>query len=121
MLPEILVVDSDVALVALLLQLLQPSGYAVTVCRRFEDAVVLLKSQEFHAVVTAYHLGAHNGLHVILRARAERPAVLGVVMSPTADPVLSAEASALGAVCLVAPWSDSTELLHLLQAGIQPA
>jgi CheY-like chemotaxis protein len=118
MLPQILVVDSNGALAELLLQLLQSAGYAVIVAETFTDAVVRLKANEFHAVVTAHHLGAHNGLHVLLRARAERPALLGVVTSPDDDPLLRAEASALGAVCVVAPWSNSTELVRLLHSAI---
>jgi CheY-like chemotaxis protein len=121
MLPHILIVDSDGAQLALLLEVLESGGYTVTASRNFEDAVVRLKSGEFHAVVTAHHLAAHNGLHLILRGRAERPTILGVVTCQIADPVLNAEANALGAICVVAPWGDATELMRLLQPGIQPA
>jgi DNA-binding response OmpR family regulator len=121
MLPHVLLVDADGALVGLQSQLLQSAGYAVTLSASFEEAGARLKEQEFHAVVAAHHLGKHNGLHLILRARARRPAVLAVITSPVADPVLIAEAGALGAACVVAPWVDPSELLRLLQAGAQPA
>jgi len=112
--PQILVVDADRAALALLVSPLKMAGFAVTMADDFEDAVGLLKGHGFHAVVTAHRLGAHNGLHLVLRARSERPEVIIIVTSPKSDPVLDSEASAFGAQCVVAPWNDPAPLVQLL-------
>ena len=80
----------------------------------------MLRGHAFHAVVTAHRLGSHNGLHLVLRARVDRPAVLAVVTSTVRDPHLEAEAGVFGAVCLVAPWQDAARLLEVLRAARQP-
>ena len=117
MLPQILLVESNGTLMALLLGLLHASGYAVTLAGGFDDAATRVKEGDFHALVTAHHLGTHNGLHLIVRARAQHPLIRCVVTSPIADGVLEAEASGLGAMCVIAPWRDGTQLLKILAPG----
>lgn len=98
------------------------AGFAATLASSFEDALALLKSQSFHAIVTAHHLDAHNGLHLVLRARSERPDVIAIVTTPDPDPVLDRETSAFGAVSVVAPWQDAAALIKVLKAsGVQPS
>jgi DNA-binding response OmpR family regulator len=119
---RILLVETDSAVVAQLLAALQTEGYAVTVSDSFEAAVAVLRTQTFHAVLAAHHLGAHNGLHLIVRARFDRPDVMGIVMSPAPDAVLDGEANALGALSVASPWKAPAGLLLLLHpAGSQPA
>ena len=117
---EILVVDSDRDALAAMTAALKTAGYQPTLADDFEDATALLKSHTFEVVLTAHRLGAHNGLHLVLRARAERPAVVTVVTTATPDPVLAAEASAFGALCVVAPWDHPADLLATL-ARVQDA
>ena len=90
------------------------SGHLATVTDDFQEATALLTTGVFAALITAHVLGAHDGLHLILRARAGRPAVAVVVTLPRPDPVVEAEATALGAVCVVEPWDDSADLLEAL-------
>jgi DNA-binding response OmpR family regulator len=111
---EILIVDTDRDALAAMATALKAAGYQPTLAADFEDATALLKSHTFEVVLTAHRLGAHNGLHLVLRARAERSTVGVVVSTTTPDPVLEAEANAFGAVCLVAPWNDPGELLSTL-------
>jgi DNA-binding NtrC family response regulator len=117
MLTQILLVEPNGALMALLLGLLHGSGYSVTLSGGFKDAAARVKADDFHALVTAHRLGAHNGLHLIVRARGQRPLMRCVVTSPVPDPVLEAEASRLGALSVVAPWNDGAELLKILAPG----
>jgi ActR/RegA family two-component response regulator len=117
--PPLLLVDLDPALLATMAGQLEPAGFSVVIVRSFEQAMARLKTTRFHAVVTAHHLGAHNGLHLILRARMERPELLAIVTSTVADPVLDAEASAFGALSVVAPWDNPEKLLEQLRSRIQ--
>jgi DNA-binding NtrC family response regulator len=113
---EILIVDTDRDALAAMATALQAAGYRPTLADDFEDATALLKSHTFEVLLTAHRLGAHNGLHLVLRARAERSMVGAMVTTTTADPVLEAEANAFGALCLVAPWQRPDQLLSALSS-----
>ena len=119
---EILVVDTDRDALAAMATALQAAGYEPTLADDFEDATALLKSHTFDVMLTAHRLGAHNGLHLVLRARAERPTVGTVVSTTTPDPVLEVEANSFGALCVVAPWNHPADLLSTLSrlADAQP-
>jgi DNA-binding response OmpR family regulator len=119
---QILLVNPELSLAAPLGPLLSSSGFEVTLAADFDQASSVLRGHTFHALVTAHRLGSHNGLHLVLRARVDRPGVVAVVTSTVPDPQLEAEAAVFGAVCLVAPWHDAARLLEVLRApGIQPA
>jgi ActR/RegA family two-component response regulator len=47
-------------------------------------------------LVTGLQLGPYNGLHLLVRGRADRPRLHGVIVGP-ADPIVEREARALGA------------------------
>jgi CheY-like chemotaxis protein len=115
MMPQILLVNPDRPLAESLVPLLSSCGFEVTLAADFNEAAGVLRGHAFEAVVTAHRLGAHNGLHLVLRARVDRPFVLAVVTSDVRDPQLEAEAGLFGAVCLVAPWYDAARLLEVLQ------
>lgn len=95
---EILVVDPDRHALAALATALRAAGYQPTLADDFEAATALLKSHAFEVVLTAHRLGTHNGLHLVVRARAERSTVGAVVSTIAPDPVLEAEARAFGAL-----------------------
>ena len=115
-----LVVDTDRAILALLSSALESLGFAVTAVPEFDQAVELLKDHAFTGLVVAHRLGAHNGLHLVLRARHDRPAMTVIVTTPADDPILQEEAAAFGAVCLVAPWNDPSTLALALRSSVQP-
>jgi ActR/RegA family two-component response regulator len=102
--------------------LLSTAGFVATIAATFEDATALLKVSRFTFLLTAHRLGAHNGLHLVLRARAAGSAG-AVVTTAVADPVLDAEAAALGAVTVSAPWDNATALFAALDRAkdVQPA
>lgn len=110
----ILLVDTDRDALAAMATTLRAAGYQATLADDFEDATALLKSHTFDVMLTAHRLGAHNGLHLVLRARAERSTVVTIVSTTTADPVLEAEANAFGALCVIAPWKEPADLLSAL-------
>jgi DNA-binding response OmpR family regulator len=119
---QILLVNPEPSFADALAPLLTSNGFEVTRAADFREAAGALRGHTFDALVTAHRLGAHNGLHLVLRARVERPAVLTVVTSTLPDPQLEAEASAFGTVCVVAPWEDTGRLLDVLrEAAPHPA
>ena len=110
----VLVVDPDRDVLAAVAASLKSSGYDPTLTDDFEDATALLKAGGFTMLITAERLGAHNGLHLVLRARASRPTMGAVVTILRPDPVVEAEATIFGAACVAAPWEHPAELLAAL-------
>ena len=96
MVRRIVIVDEDAALVAELAAMLRLEGAAAETASTFRDAVRLLDTSPAAVLVTGLQLGPYNGLHLLVRGRADRPALHGVVVGP-ADPVVEREARALGA------------------------
>ena len=114
--PEVLLVEPDHAILDRLINPIQAAGFDVVHAAEFFDAVDLLRSRPFVAVVTAHRLGAHNGLHVVLRARRLRPGITTIVTCAKEDSVLCREAIMFGAKAFVAPWDNPAELLLALVA-----
>ena len=110
----VLLVNPDRDNLAIMAASLRASGYDPTVTDDFEDATALLKAGGFAMLITAERLGAHNGLHLVLRARANRPTVSAVVTILQPDTVVEAEATIFGAVCVVSPWEHPDALLTAL-------
>jgi DNA-binding response OmpR family regulator len=119
---SVLVVNPDRDHLAIMAASLKASGYDPTLTDDFEDATALLKAGGFAILVTAERLGAHNGLHLVLRARATHPTAGAVVTMSKPDRVLEAEASLFGAICVVAPWDHPVALVAALvsAASVQP-
>jgi ActR/RegA family two-component response regulator len=120
---QVLLVDTDGRALNLMAAALRDAGYAPTVAATWEDASALLKVQHFPFLVTAHRLGAHNGLHLVLRARADAAGVATIVTTPASDPVLEREAASFGALTLVAPWEHGADLVTALERvkSIQPS
>jgi ActR/RegA family two-component response regulator len=112
--PEVLLVEPDHAILDRLINPIQAAGFDVVHADAFFDAVELLRARPFVAVVTAHRLGAHNGLHVVLRARREQPRIITVVTCPADDDVLCREAASFGAKAVIAPWENPIPLLEAL-------
>jgi ActR/RegA family two-component response regulator len=111
---QVLVVDSDREALAIMAASLEASGFAPTLADDFEVATAQLRTGSFPYLITAERLGAHNGLHLVLRAKANRAAIGAVVTTTKADPVLEAEAGMFGALCVIAPWDHPTDLIAAL-------
>lgn len=107
----VLLVNPDRDSLASMAATLKASGYAPTLADDFEDAMALLMAGGFTMLITAERIGAHNGLHLVLRARASRPAMAAVVTILRPDPVVEAEATIFGAACVAAPWDHPGDLL----------
>ena len=119
---RVLVVETDQAILARIAAALESNGFVVTAVAGFEQAIRLLSNNTYQGLVTAHRLDSHNGLHLVLRARHQRPETIAVLTCAVPDPLLQQEAASFGAVCLVAPWNDLSILCSALRAaGIEPA
>jgi two-component system OmpR family response regulator len=106
----ILVVDTDTAALAELVELLRDAGYKATGAPTFESARQLLETAVFDLLMTDVRLMAHNGLHLVVRGRVLQRAPTAIVLSSVPDSVDETEARRLGASYLARPVDPDTLL-----------
>ena len=109
---RVLVVDDDPSLSALITEWLTAAGYAVENALDFATAKVRLSARQDILIVDV-RLAAFNGLQLAILARSDDATMRIVVMTGWDDPVLRAEATAIGAVFLPKPF-DEQELLRVV-------
>jgi len=114
---SVLVVDSDPADLSDTARLLTSAGYRVATAAAFDEAKQLLANQSPDLLITGLRLGPYNGLHLILRSRADHPAMAAIVTSRYADPVLEAEAHRHNAGYLLRPLDDG-DFLHAISRSL---
>lgn len=113
MVSRILVVDSNVQASAATEQLLGEAGYTHATAHSFEDAVRRVSTERPDLVVTAVRLGQFNGMHLVVRWRADDPDLPIVVIGEAADRALAAEAAKYGVHFLSKP-TDPRQFLKLV-------
>jgi CheY-like chemotaxis protein len=106
----ILVVDTDNAALASLVDLLRGAGYKATGAATFETARQLLETALFDLLITDVRLMAHNGLHLVVRCRVLHRAPTAIVLSSVPNAFDEAEAGRLGASYLAKPVDPKTLL-----------
>ena len=77
--------------------------FQVTIANTFTNAKDRLNTRLPELLVADIRLGEYNGLHLVLRAKSLRPDIAAIVTSDVSDPVLQADAEALGATFVVKP------------------
>jgi DNA-binding response OmpR family regulator len=102
---QILVVNNDGARLTHVLNVLNAAGYRASGASTFEEATRALAARSPDLVIADERLGAYNGLHVILRARADHPDVSAIVTTPVRNRALEADARSLNVQCLIKPQS----------------
>jgi CheY-like chemotaxis protein len=95
------VVWSDHGNRATLVEALDALGVVVAVADDYPRGREQVAIMEPDVLITELRLGAYNGLHLVLRAKIERPATTAIVLTRTPDPVLQLEATQLDATLLV--------------------
>lgn len=101
--PTVLVVDPDRLARAELLGWLRDAGYGIQEAATFEEARLLLQTVPLDVLVAGLRLGAFNGLHLIISARAAHPELRAVLVTASEDAALAIEAERTEAACLVKP------------------
>jgi DNA-binding response OmpR family regulator len=104
---RIFVVSSDNADLTAMLGVLANAGYSATGATTFEEAQRRVVSESPDLVIADERLGAFNGLHVLLTARAERPNTWAIVTTPVENRGLEADARSLNVQCMVKPRTAS--------------
>jgi DNA-binding response OmpR family regulator len=100
---QILVVSNDGVGLAAMLSVLDHAGHQARCASTFEDATRLLDQGSPDFVIADGRLGAFNGLHVIMRARAAHPETGAIVTTSITDRGLEADARSLNVECMVKP------------------
>jgi DNA-binding NtrC family response regulator len=85
-------------------QVLKSAGHLVTRAFGFEEAKRWLQFSPPDLLMTDVRLGAYNGLHLVLRARAQHPEMPAIVVDADHDPVLEREAGEAGATYVAKPF-----------------
>jgi len=100
---QILVVSADGDALYATLNVLRSAGYSPTGASSFEDARATLADRSPDLVIADERLGAFNGLHVIMTARAEHPGMSAIVTTPAKNQGLEADARSLNVLCMIKP------------------
>ena len=112
--PAILVVDGDLDGRMKSSRLLRQQAYDVSSVGTFQEAIEILSlGSPPHLLITELRLGAFNGLHLVIRGRAEFPEMAAIVVTKNTDPVLEAEAKRYGAA-YVLKSGDHTSFLEII-------
>jgi two-component system C4-dicarboxylate transport response regulator DctD len=93
---RVLLVDCDRVASAATAQLLSAAGYLLDVVSSFEMALQQVARSCPDLLVTPVRLGQFNGLHLVLRCRAEYPNLPIVVTADPSDAGLADEAAQYG-------------------------
>lgn len=101
---RILVVLSDDESRTAVEHALSSTDHHVTYLSRFQEAKERIEIAPPDLIITAVKLGAYNGLHLVLRARADRADMPAIVLHTEHDPVLAREATSAGAIFVVTPF-----------------
>ena len=100
---SVLVIDDDENALIGLEEVLRAQGHDVTATASYEDARGLLAMRSFDLVVTDVRLRSFNGLHLVMKIRAESPDTGVIIMSGYEDALLELEARRYNAEFLRKP------------------
>jgi len=118
---QILVVTNDNVGLTAILDVLTGAGYRAAGASTFEDAKRFLAGRSPDLVIADERLGAFNGLHLLMTARADHPDVRTIVTTPLKDRGLEADARSLKVQCMVKPQSPEEWLAPISRTlGAEP-
>lgn len=113
----ILVVDPNADALARTAKILTDGGFVVTMASSFDEAKECVALAAPDALITDVRLGQYNGLHLVIRSRADFPTMPTIVTHAVRDALLEAEVTALSAIYLVKPLKAET-LIRVLRTLI---
>lgn len=121
--PRVLVVDDQVAVCTALEMLLDVSGIPCAVARGPEEALALLSTEEFGAVLQDLNFrredtSGEEGLKLLNQIRSAWPSMPVVVMTAFSSPELRERLTRAGAAAFVEkPWRDR-DLVELIRGKL---
>ncbi len=110
---RILCVDDEASAVALKRSILEHAGHDVKVSSAANEAILLLETERFDAVVTDWKLGEESGRQILLAAKRRADVPVVVVSGYCMDALRAAEPQA--DIYLEKPV-DATELVAIVEA-----
>jgi DNA-binding response OmpR family regulator len=110
---RLLVVNAEPDARATMDRMLSTAGNMVTSVAEFDQAEERLVYAPPDLLITGVKLGSHNGIHLVLRARADHPHTQAIVVHTDDDAVLEQEATSAGATYIKLPL-DETRFLGLV-------
>jgi ActR/RegA family two-component response regulator len=96
---------------------LSDAGFLVTACDSFERAFPRLQLVAPDVLVTAARLGAYNGVHLVIRGRADYPTMKSIVFDTVFDVAIGSDAMAEGALYVERPQSIP-EIVRLVREAV---
>ena len=115
--PKILVVSTVRDERLRVVRALKAAGYRVRGASTFHEAKRLLGEVSPDLVVADERLEAYNGLHILLKARAENPHVRALVLTAASGRGLEADARRLHVECAIKPQNPA-EWLALVSRSL---
>jgi DNA-binding NtrC family response regulator len=111
-LPRVLVVDDEKNMRRSLQTMLGDEGYGVRAAESAEEALALLKHEEFFMVVTDARLGGITGYEFLKKISTQWPQLPALMITAYATPKLAVEAIKAGAIDYLAKPFEPEELFH---------
>jgi len=93
---DILIVDENPLALTALIAALTAAGHSTTGVPSFREGIRALTTTVPALLICSVRLGPFNGLHLLMRGRAEHAGLPAILMGPPSD-VVALEARALGA------------------------
>jgi DNA-binding response OmpR family regulator len=116
---SILVVDDNPPMVASVVAALTNAGYDATGAGSFRDGVRALHDAPPAMLIAGLRLGVYNGLHLLMRGRADNPSLLAIMMGPPSL-FVAAEARVLGADAYLPQPVDLAALMFAVRDLLDP-
>jgi DNA-binding NtrC family response regulator len=111
-LPRVLVVDDEKNMRRSLQTMLADEGYGVRAAESAEEALALLKHEEFFMVITDARLGGITGYEFLKKISTQWPHLPALMITAYATPKLAVEAIKAGAIDYLAKPFEPEELFH---------
>ncbi|MGC9940778.1 MAG: sigma-54 dependent transcriptional regulator [Verrucomicrobiota bacterium] len=112
LLPRVLVVDDEKNMRRSLQTMLADEGYGVRAAESAEEALTLLKHEEFFMVITDARLGGITGYEFLKKISTQWPQLPALMITAYATPKLAVEAIKAGAIDYLAKPFEPEELFH---------
>ncbi len=110
---DILIVDENAAVLAAMVAALTEAGHTAIGAPSFRDGIRALTSSAPALLISSVRLGPFNGLHLLMRGRAEHPGLPAILIGPPSD-VVAGEARAMGAAVYLPQPVDMDVLTTLV-------
>ena len=116
--PRILILDNDRSMTATVAQLVSYFGYEPIECHHPQEALNLLLSESFQALITDYQMPAMTGLELMRHLRDQGCRIAAVLMSGDVDAIDRTLARQLEIEAILAKPFDLFEFKDALQTAL---